>query len=502
MTVGYVLAFALTVVVSRWLRPREAGVFFELIALFMILNNTLELGADTGLTRWISRAEAVGELGDVRRIVLIALAPVVVFGVVASAVVWTVAPELAHVFFHHASAASAAGDLRFVAPFIPLSALSACILAGARGFGRMWPYLAIEGVGKPVMRLGLVLGAVAGGWGLFGAVIGWSVPVALGLGIALLILLRVIATETAKKGREPSSRPRRELAGEFWRFAGPRGFAGVFQVVVTWLDILLVGALLSTYDAGVYGAVSRLAMLGTFALEGTRLAISPYLSALLARREMTAAADLFQSATRWLMLASWPLYVVFAIFPSVALEIFGHRYAGGATALVVLSLAMLVNVGTGNVTVVLLMGGKSSWNVVNTLSALLVNVVLNLLLLPHIGIVGAAIAWAASIILDNVAAVVEVWWVLHLSPFGPGYVLVAIAAAGCFGVTGLLARLALGETLPAAAAAVAAGLAAYVIVTYRTRSRLQLDELVTALRRGRVTSPASIPGAKMEGRMA
>ncbi|MGC9961920.1 MAG: polysaccharide biosynthesis C-terminal domain-containing protein [Acidimicrobiales bacterium] len=503
MTLGYVLAFALTVVVSRWLRPREAGVFFELIALFMILNNTLELGADTGLTRWISRAEAVGELGDVRRIVVIALAPVVVFGVVASAVVWAVAPQLAHVFFHHApSAASAAGDLRFVAPFIPLSALSACILAGARGFGRMWPYLAIEGFGKPVMRLGLVLGAVAGGWGLFGAVIGWSVPVALGLGIALLILLRIIATETAEKGHEPSSRPRRQLAGEFWRFAGPRGFAGVFQVVVTWLGILLVGARLSTYDAGVYGAVSRLAMLGTFALEGTRLAISPYLSALLARRQMTAAADLFQSATRWLMLASWPLYVVFAIFPSVALEIFGHRYEGGAAALVVLSVAMLVNVGTGNVTVVLLMGGKSSWNVLNTLSALLVNVVLNLVLLPHIGIVGAAVALGASIIVDNVAAVVEVWWVLHLSPFGPGYALVAGAAAGCFGVTGLVARLVLGETLPAAAAAVAAGLAVYVVVAYRTRSRLQLDELVTALRRGGVTSPAPKPGAKMEGRMA
>jgi len=41
-----------------------------------------------------------------------------------------------------------------------------------------------------------------------------------------------------------------------------------------------------------------------------------------------------------------------------------------------------------------------------------------------------------------------------------------------------------------------------VVVAYRTRSRLQLDELVTALRRGGVTSPAPKPGAKMEGRMA
>ncbi len=68
------------------------------------------------------------------------------------------------------------------------------------------------------------------------------------------------------------------------------------------------------------------------------------------------------------------------------------------------SLAMLVNLGTGNVTVVLLMGGKSSWGAINTGAALIVNIGLNLLLIPHLGILGAAIAWGASIVVDNVAA--------------------------------------------------------------------------------------------------
>jgi len=41
------------------------------------------------------------------------------------------------------------------------------------------------------------------------------------------------------------------------------------------------------------------------------------------------------------MLASWPLYTVFAIFPVTVLSIFGPRYTVGASALTVLSLAML-----------------------------------------------------------------------------------------------------------------------------------------------------------------
>jgi O-antigen/teichoic acid export membrane protein len=203
---------------------------------------------------------------------------------------------------------------------------------------------------------------------------------------------------------------------------------------------------------------------------------------MLARREYHRAAELFQTATRWLMLASWPLYLAFAIFPAVVLGVFGARYTAGAAALAVLSLAMLVNLGTGNVTVVLLMGGKSSWSAINAAAALVVNIGLNLLLLPRLGIVGAAIAWGASIVVDNVTAMVEVRWVLGIAPFGPGYALVVAMTVGCFGVTGIAARAALGQSLPALAATLAVGTAAFVVAIYAARASLQLDGLVGALR--------------------
>jgi O-antigen/teichoic acid export membrane protein len=281
----------------------------------------------------------------------------------------------------------------------------------------------------------------------------------------------------------------RAIGAAFWRFAAPRGFAGTFQVVVIWLDILLVGALISRHAAGVYSAVSKLALAGAYALEGTRLAIGPQLSALLARDQHDRAARLHQSATGWLVMASWPLYIVIAIFPAVVLGIFGHRYAPGATALVVLALAMLVNLGTGNVTVVLLMGGKSSLSAWNALAALIVNVALNLILLPRIGLEGAAIAWAASIVVENVAAVVEVWSTLRIRPFGTGYWLLAAGSAGCFGITGLAARFLLGEKLVALAVATAVGLVAFAAILYLARGRLQLAGLGEALRL-RAASPS------------
>jgi O-antigen/teichoic acid export membrane protein len=512
MVTGAVLTFGLTVLVSRWLQPAGAGALFELIALFTIASNTFELGADTGLLRWISRARAVGGLAQVRRVVAAALLPVAIVGTAAAVAIWVAAPDLARAFLHGLRPGEAVAGIRIVAPLVPLGALSSCLVDGARGFGRTWPFLVVEGLGKPTARIILVLCALLAGLGLYGAIAAWGIPVAVGLAASALMFTGILRAEIPVRaahgggqGRPPPAepgsgqdperhegrhrRPQGQASGprsrpglDFWRFTGPRAFQATFQVVILWLDILLVGAIVSGYAAGVYAAVSKLAVVGTFVLEGNRLAIGPQLSAMLARREYHRAAELFQTATRWLMLASWPLYLAFAIFPAVVLGIFGARYTAGAAALTVLSLAMLVNLGTGNVTVVLLMGGKSSWSAINAAAALVVNIGLNLLLLPRLGIVGAAIAWGASIVVDNVTAMVEVRWVLGIAPFGPGYALVVAMTVGCFGVTGIAARAALGQSLPALAATLAVGTAAFVVAIYAARASLQLDGLVGALR--------------------
>ena len=525
MMAGALLGFGLTVLVSRWLQPGGAGAFFELIALYTILSNTLELGADTGLLRWISRARAVGGMSDVRRVVAIAVVPVLIIGAATVAAVWIEAAAIAHTFLHGMVPAAAVTDIRIVAPLLPLGALVAILVSAARGFGQMWPFLAIQGLGQPAARLGFIAVALVLGWGLRGALIGWSIPIVIGATASSLILAMLIgrevpaarrrsagsrarrasrrlpaseadasrrgAAETRRPGRDGgrhrspprrATRPQQRLAAEFWRFTAPRGFSGTFQIVVIWLDILLVGAVLSRYAAGVYGAVSKLALIGTFALEGSRLAIGPQLSVLLARRQTSRAARLHQNATCWLMIASWPFYIVISIFPVVVLGIFGHRYTVGASALVILALGMLVNLGTGNVTVVLLMGGKSSLSAYNALAALIVNVGLNLLLLPHLGIAGAAIAWAASIVVDNIAPVIEVWLMLGIRPFGEGYWLVAAASVACFGITGIAIRALLGQTLPALFAATAVGLMAFAAVLYGARERLQLGGLLAIMR--------------------
>jgi O-antigen/teichoic acid export membrane protein len=178
------------------------------------------------------------------------------------------------------------------------------------------------------------------------------------------------------------------------------------------------------------------------------------------------------------------------VFGPVVLRIFGAEFVAGGTALLILSLAMLVDLSTGNVTVMLLMGGKSSWNLLNALGALVLNVGLNLLLVPRVGIAGAALAWAASIVFENLAAIIELRILLRLNPFGRGWWLAAGQSALCFAGIGLLLSALLGRSVVSLVATAAIAAPLYLWLVWRSRAVLQLDALREAIRARRGAAPS------------
>ena len=489
--VGYivsgVLALALAIVVTRLVGAQGAGVFFAAVAVFTIVSNVTELGADTGVVRFIARLREQDRHGDLRALVWIALVPAVAIATFAglATVIW--AAPIADVL-SRSNPADVASYLRIFGWFIPAATAATVALAATRGFGTMRPFVAIQSIATPALKPILILLAAIGGLSVTGLALGWVVPEAFACAAALVVLARKL--RRARGRTEAMSTTLGALAKEFWAFSAPRGVAAAFQITIIWFDLLLLSHLRDASEVGIYGAASRAVLLGTFALQAIRLAIAPQISRLLARGDRDGAQAVYQTATWWLIVVSWPLFLSLAIFGPALLGVFGPGFDQGATALAILSVAMLVNLGTGNVTVVLLMGGKSSWNLLNTAVALTLNIGLNLVLIPRFGIEGAAIAWAVSIIVDNLMALTEVWVFLGMRPFGTGYLPATTAALGCFGVVGLAARALLGTTDDGFTVYLAIALPLYAAALWRLRRRLHLDELVGAFRAG----PHARPG--------
>jgi O-antigen/teichoic acid export membrane protein len=483
LTIGGVIAtgilnFLVVIAVTRGLRAEGTGAFFQAVALFSILASLADLGASAGIVRSVARYLALGRVRDVRRVYGVAAWPVAAIVTVAALCLLLMAPVIASVLGLDREQGPVM--VRTIAVFLPLAAVSSVALAAIRGSGRMLPYVALDNVFKPALRPILVIVALILGAGAPGVLLAWLLPVGLALPIAAL----VVSTLMRRLPGDPSaSDPSPHLAAEFWRFSAPRGVAGAFQVAIVWLDVLLLGSLRSTTEAGLYGAVGRLVGLGVFAIEGVRLAIAPQISGALAAGDEASARLQYRVGTWWLMALSWPMYLGLAIFAPVVLRLFGPEFVQGQMALVILSLAMLIGASTGNVTVVLLMGGKSVWALANTAVALVVNVVLNLMLIPSYGMTGAAIAWAASILAINLLPLWQVWRFLRLDPFGRGFLIIAAISMACYGGIGLLVRAALGDTLVGLAVYGLVATVVYAVFLHRFREPLRLPIVKQALRR-------------------
>jgi len=480
-----VVSFGFAILIGRTLGPKGAGVFFSSIALFSIIQAAAALGGGAGMIRTVSRLRALDRMGDVRPTVRVAVVPVICFSVALAGAVYALAPELSRIVIGGDSEA-AAPLLRVLAPFLPVAAVSGAVLGSMRGLGGMAPFVAIEHVGKPALRLVLALVVVLAGGNATGLALAWAVPIGIAFIASTVTLVRLLSRGEERHAAAPIAGAARRLAPEYWRFASPLALASVLQIALLWLDTILLAALASPAEAGVYKAASTYVVQGAFASQAIIFVIGPLISALFVAGNTRRARAVYATATVWLTAIAWPIYLSMAVFAPTLMKAFGPEFTAGSTALVILALSMLVGAAMGPVSVVLVMGGKSSWNLLNVAGALGINVLLNILLIPRFGMTGAAVAWGAAIAFNNLAPLLQVRSLLQLHPFSSGLGVATGLAILCFGGLGIAARLVLGLDVTTFITFVLTATAVYALLLWRFSRALQLDVLRESLRTRRL----------------
>jgi O-antigen/teichoic acid export membrane protein len=468
----------LTIVVTRALPKERAGVFFALTSVFLLAEMVARLGTGTGLVYFIARTRSLGRPDRIRAFQRVALTPVVLVSLLTALVLIIWAPEWA------AMVGGPSGSTRtamiVLAVLLPVTCLSDTLLSATRGYATMRPTVLLDRIGRPVLQLALVAAVVGGGSVvlLAGA---WALPWALSAGLALWWLLRLghrpartaPELDPAVVAAEPA--PWRE----FWLFTGPRAVNSLAALALQRLDIVLVTVLSGPASAAVYTAATRFLVVGQLSATAIATAAQPKLAELLAVGDRASAKAVYQSATAWIVLLNWPLYLLCAVFADVVLSVFGHGYSTGRPVVLVLAGAMLFATACGMVDMLLNMAGRTWWTLSNSVLSLAVMIGMDYLLIPRMGILGAGIGWAAAIVANNALPLTQLYLSMGLHPFGRSTINAAGVAVVCFGVLPGAAMLLFAGDLPAAVVAVLVGAALFALACLRLRSVLGLPELST-----------------------
>jgi O-antigen/teichoic acid export membrane protein len=438
--VGGGLSFCLTtayqVAVARALGTAGFGLYVLALAVSSFLAEACDLGLDYGVLRFGAIARGAGDPGRLRAVVRRGLLGAFVAGSLASGLLVGTAAPVARAF----------GEPDMVPVLIPLALAIPCTgtaevaRAALRGMGRAAPSVASDSLITPGLRLGMVLVALHVAAGPANVAVAYATTEVVALLATLGLLLRALRRE----GRRSTTKAR--TPGLF-RYSLPMSLNRLILYTNNQTEVLVLGLLRPAGPVGVFGVARRLSMLVGSLLASISVLFNPLVADLHHKRHHAELDRLFKTSTRWLFTFGFPICLIEVEFSRDLLHVFGTGFSSGATALAILAIGQLVNVGTGTVAGLLAMIGRARMSVLNSVFFLGLSVALDFLMIPKWGILGAAIANATSLAAVNVLRVVQARQALGIFPYDRSF-LRPLGAGLIGGTVALLLPLAGMDLLP------------------------------------------------------
>jgi O-antigen/teichoic acid export membrane protein len=188
---------------------------------------------------------------------------------------------------------------------------------------------------------------------------------------------------------------------------------GVMSLIISYIDIVMIEAMLTKTDVGIYKVGTELAQLPSMFLRIVNTVFPPLISKLYHEGKVDEVRKLYEKLTRLLFLVSSLVILMILIFSEPILKLYGPLYLQGKQVLIYRSIGQLVNASVGSVWYIIIMTGHPKIRFVGVLLSAIINVVLNMIFIPIWGIDGAAFASMISTIFINILGFFIVKGILH-----------------------------------------------------------------------------------------
>jgi O-antigen/teichoic acid export membrane protein len=382
------LALVTSIVIARILGAEGYGVFAFALALAYLLGIPAVVGLNQLLVREVAQLadgqEHGAAAGILRRADHVAIAGSVLLALGAVGVTWALDPD---------------GDgqmttaVYIVSAAIPLLSLVRVRQAALQGLGKIVQGQTPETVALPGLFLLLVLGyALIDDRPL-------TAEVTLVLQVVALLATLLLATGLLRRHLPPEIRNAHPQyrTREWLSSALPLMFVTGLYVINSRTDTMMLAAMEGPEAVGIYNVASRGAgFVGFFLLAGQR-ALAPTLARFHQRGDHERMQEVVTVASRLILTASVPVALALIFGGRWILDlVYGAEFVPGAGALALLSVAYLGGVAMGPVAPLLVMTGHERTAAWGVGSSAILNIILNAILIPILGLEGAAIATGIS----------------------------------------------------------------------------------------------------------
>jgi O-antigen/teichoic acid export membrane protein len=390
---GAVIAYAMQILLARWMGVFEYGIFVVVYVWITILSQLGNLGFSSSVIRFIPEYQARGEGGLLRGVLGASRLLAVGFATALGAVGVTVVLAFPAIVDEHYLVPILLG-----AVCLPMFCLTEVQDGIARSFH--WSSLAFGPtyIWRPLAILATMIGAHEIGAPMTATTA--CVAAIVGTWVTAMTQLVLLARRT--RATVPRTPPRRDL--RTWILVSlPILLSEGFYALLTSVDVLMVSAYLPPEDVAVYYAATKTLALVHFVYYAVRAASGPRFSFHFHAGDHPALHAMVRTSIYW---SFWPSVAVSTLVLALGqplLSLFGSDFTGGGVLLVILVFGILARASIGPVESLLTMAGHQNSCAAAFALAVVVNIGLNVVLIPRFGLVGAAMATAIAMVVETLA---------------------------------------------------------------------------------------------------
>jgi O-antigen/teichoic acid export membrane protein len=189
---------------------------------------------------------------------------------------------------------------------------------------------------------------------------------------------------------------------EVFSFTIPLLTSDLVTVLMHSSNTLMLGYFHNTAEVALYQVILPAAHFNKLVMMSFSLLYTPVAARLFAKENYKGINELYWQTAIWMGVLSFPLFALtFSMAESLVMNLYGARYEASWVFLQLLSIGYYFNVVMGFNGLTLKVLGKVRYVVIINIVAVILNLILNLIFIPHYGALGASIATCISMIIHN-----------------------------------------------------------------------------------------------------
>ena len=428
------LIFLGRLIIIRYYSQSDYGIFSLALVIITIISFIASLGLAEGTIRSIAYTRGKEEYKKIPVLISSSVIISIISGIIFGISIFLLSDYIANIVFNDPSLVN---PLRVISIGIPFLTTIDILVSIFRGFNQVKPtvyfhYILINLL-FPIFLFAVIFFDSS-------IIYIYYSYVASTILVSILLLIYIYRYTSPKKVfsiRLTISPAAKKLVS----FSLPLLGSTILYMLVIWTDTLILGVLRTSSEVGQYNAATPLAQFLSFPLLSIGLIYMPVLSELYARGKMDEIRRNYSILTKWLSFTVFPLFLILFLYADTIVSfLFGQEYLISANALRILAFGYMIRNLAGQSTATLIGIGENQFILYSTFVVAILNIILNLILIPIWGIEGAAVATAIALFSTNLFKCIKIYLKIGASPLSRNLIIPSIVSIGIIIVLYLVLR--------------------------------------------------------------